>query len=406
MQAPHLEADVSLPTLKRLLDLGAEGPRLDYKRWMNLAQPSEVVELAKDVGAMLDLGGHLIVGADSQGRPCGGLTPEEANLFDEAKLRSKLRKYVPEPFRLFTAVHEHAGLILAIVHILPHPAGCCVFAQKGEYVRDGRTVLAFRQAEIFVRHGSASERAAQHDIARILDKRCIIAESSEVASQLARDAARRAFLAGQTLGQCNPAYLSGAVGFAMTRRALNVNDRIFYQHEYRNTLDNVLERKFLRREGHMFHPEHGWQSHSYSVWGKLTHSRERDSFVLVRTDSQGGVGVYFQEDVTKWTVEELVAWWFAGAWFLGTMLQGLLGSSGELYTCNLLTDDVEVNAEPIELPPIIQATHPDGLYSMMAEQMTSLRNQAMSKTNFWRPTRDEWSPWDLRDRLNSGRRSR
>ena len=405
MQTLPSEADVSLHTLKRLLEFGAEGPTLDYKRRMDLAQKSDVVELAKDFGAMLDLGGHIIVGADDSGRPCDGLTLAESQLFDEAKLRSKLVKYIPEPFRFFVAVHEHADRILAIFHILPHPEGCCVFARIGEYDRAGKAVLTFREGEIFVRHGSASERATQHDVSRILDKRCVIVESSEVASRLSRDAARQCFSEGQRVGHAKSNYLAGAVGFAMTRRALDMNERIFFQTEYRRRLHEWIERGFLRRGGHSFHAEHGWQKDSYMVWGRLTHAFEPKSFTLVRTDSQGGIGVYFQENVTRWTLDEQIAWWFTGAWLLGTALQSVLGNAGDLYTCNLFADDSEINIGPIDLPPILLGTHPDGLRSLVAEQMANLRLRAASPNEiFPKLHAEEWSPWPLRHALNSGRR--
>jgi hypothetical protein len=166
-------ADVTKGTLQRLLAIGAEGPHLDYKRMIDLSKTRDTVELAKDLGAMMEQGGHLVIGADSAGNPIGGLDTRTAGLLDEATIRDKMRKYIPEPFEIYSAVHEYAGVTMAVIQVLPHVHGCCVFRADGQYqdARDPKkTLTVFQHSTIFVRHGSQSTRATGEDMARIMAK--------------------------------------------------------------------------------------------------------------------------------------------------------------------------------------------------------------------------------------------
>ena len=164
---PVIERNVTKDKLVQLLDEGAESEALDYKEACDLSLTQDQVELAKDVGAMQVDGGFIVVGADTSGTPTGRFTAAQTTLLDEAKLRAKLRKWIPEPLDLATAVHEHNGNQLAVVYVGPNAKGCCIFAADGQYGVGKQQVTAFRKGETFVRHGSASERAQQHDLDRI-----------------------------------------------------------------------------------------------------------------------------------------------------------------------------------------------------------------------------------------------
>jgi hypothetical protein len=161
------ERDVTKDKLVQLLDEGAESATLDYKETCDLSNTQDVVELAKDVGAMQVDTGYIVFGADSPGKPTGRFTAEHAALFDEAKLRAKLRRWIAEPLDLAVAVHDHDGYRYAILHIGPNPKGCCIFTADGQHGAGKQQVTVFRKGDIFVRHGSSSERAQHHDLDRI-----------------------------------------------------------------------------------------------------------------------------------------------------------------------------------------------------------------------------------------------
>jgi len=164
---PVIEPNVTKDKLVQLLDEGAESETLDFKETCDLSSKSDQVETAKDTGAMQVDGGFFVIGADSQGRPTGRFTDAQAKLFDEATLRAKLAKWISEPFELKVAVHRHGGNLFALVYVGPNPKGCCIFQADGQYMKNGKEVTVFRSGDIFIRHGTASERAQQHDLDRI-----------------------------------------------------------------------------------------------------------------------------------------------------------------------------------------------------------------------------------------------
>jgi hypothetical protein len=160
--------DVGRQTLLRLLARGAEGVDLDYKEQFHPGANADVVKLTKDIGAMMALGGHIVIGADSGGQVQGGLSQEDAVQLDESTLRDKIKRFIPEGFHLYTAVHEHQGVRIGVIHIPPHPDGFCCFTQKGQYKQDdGTTATAFQDA-VYVRHGSSSEPATQQDLLSLI----------------------------------------------------------------------------------------------------------------------------------------------------------------------------------------------------------------------------------------------
>ncbi len=71
---PVVEPNVSREKLGQLLDEQHESESLDYEATCDLRERRDVVELAKDVGAMQVDGGFIVVGADDRGNPTGQLT--------------------------------------------------------------------------------------------------------------------------------------------------------------------------------------------------------------------------------------------------------------------------------------------------------------------------------------------
>lgn len=161
---PVVEPFLNAEKVEQLLSEGGESETLDYKRTLDLNQTCDVVELAKDVAAMQVEGGYIVVGADDSGRPTGELTKEQAKLFDEATLRSKLLRYLPEPFGLRTCVYDKDGNLIAAIATQANPAGFMVMKADGQYGSGKNITRVFRRGDVFVRHGTASERWAQHDI--------------------------------------------------------------------------------------------------------------------------------------------------------------------------------------------------------------------------------------------------
>jgi hypothetical protein len=162
---PSWAGSVSAEALASLLALHGERDWLDYKRQCDLSSLRDLVEFAKDVGAMMIAGGYILVGADDHGQPAS--QPARVDLFDPAILHKKLARYIPGPFEIRAATHVHQGQSYTLVYVVPHQDGFCIFKQDGAHP-DGRgQTIVFRAGEVFARHGTSSERWNQADIALI-----------------------------------------------------------------------------------------------------------------------------------------------------------------------------------------------------------------------------------------------
>lgn len=160
---PPWAGSVAAQALADLLAIQAERDWLDYKQQCDLSATHNVVELAKDLGAMMITGGYIVVGADDRGQPTGDVLHPE--LFDAATLHAKLTKYLPKPFEIRSATHDYQGQSYAILYIAAHQDGFCVFAGEGSYQGPGaQPRIVFRPGDVFARHGTRSERWQQNDI--------------------------------------------------------------------------------------------------------------------------------------------------------------------------------------------------------------------------------------------------
>lgn len=164
-EPPASAGSVSGEALAGLLSLQGERDWLDYKRQCDLSSARGVVELAKDIGAMMISGGCIVVGADDQGRPSGDVLHPE--LLDPAVLHHKLARHLPEPFEIRSAVHACQGQSFALIYVAPHPDGFCIFKRDGAYADAKGQVVVFRAGDVFARHGTRSERWNQQDVALI-----------------------------------------------------------------------------------------------------------------------------------------------------------------------------------------------------------------------------------------------
>jgi len=173
---PHepvvVEPVVNREKLRELLALETEYPTLDFKSGCDLRDRREQVELAKDVGAMSVRGGFLVIGVDGQGEPTSELTVEQAKLFDEARLRPKLLKWLPDTLEICSQVHEVDGHHVVLVHVAPNPAGCAFFRVDGQHDRPGKaSKVVFREGEVFYRDGTQSVRLNHQGLEQVIRRR-------------------------------------------------------------------------------------------------------------------------------------------------------------------------------------------------------------------------------------------
>lgn len=179
MAQPHprepvvVEPVVNGEKLRELLALETEYATLDFKSGCDLADKRDQVELAKDVGAMSVRGGFLVIGVDGRGKPTGDLTVEHAKLLDEARLRPKLLKWLPESLEICSQIHEIDGHQVGLVYVAPNPAGCVFFRADGQYDQPGgkSPKVVFRAGDVFFRNGTESKRLNQQGLEQVVHQR-------------------------------------------------------------------------------------------------------------------------------------------------------------------------------------------------------------------------------------------
>ncbi|WP_410593655.1 helix-turn-helix domain-containing protein [Amycolatopsis sp. lyj-23] len=167
-----IEPVVNREKLRELLALETEYPTLDFKSGYDLKEKHDQVDLAKHVGAMSVRGGFLVIGVDGQGNPTGSVTAEQAKLFDEARLRPKLLKWLPDTLEIYSQVHDLDGHQVVLVHIAPNPAGCAFFRADGQYDQPGRSPkVVFHEGDVFYRDGTQSVRLNHQGLEQVIRRR-------------------------------------------------------------------------------------------------------------------------------------------------------------------------------------------------------------------------------------------
>ena len=164
---PVIEPVITEEKLRQLLDEQHESEGLDYKSKLSLDETRDIVELAKDVGAMQIDGGFIVIGADDNGNLTGQVTERDARLLDEATVRPKLARYVPDPFELRCASYTIQGQRVGIIYVGPNVEGFCIFKADGNH----SSGTSFRAGDVFARHGTSSEPWRQSDLRKIFEKR-------------------------------------------------------------------------------------------------------------------------------------------------------------------------------------------------------------------------------------------
>lgn len=124
--------------VKKALKAKRESKRIEFKRGFDVSSPAEWCELIKDIGAIANSGGGIIVfGLDSSGAPTGE-SVKQISAEDPADIANKLAEYIGTSTLEFESVelkkqrhHLHALVISRAA--IPH-----VFQKPGTYDIGGR----------------------------------------------------------------------------------------------------------------------------------------------------------------------------------------------------------------------------------------------------------------------------
>jgi hypothetical protein len=149
----------------------AESGQVDFKSHLDVENEGEWLEIIKDMVAMANSGGGLIIfGLDDNGSP-SDFEAEQLLTFDTADITAKVRKWtsfdLPGVTWLDGARNDKRIVALKIDGLeTPVP-----FVKDGQYTINQHTKFAFRAGQFFFRHGAKSEPGSAHDIRSSIERR-------------------------------------------------------------------------------------------------------------------------------------------------------------------------------------------------------------------------------------------
>lgn len=147
-----------------------ESKYVDFKRSFDTSSTGEWCELIKDIVAMANSGGGVIViGLDNSGNPSHEDVQAVLEL-DHAIVTDKIRKYTNVEFseiEIHEAIKQNAPIAVIEVSAVKIPM---VFENVGTYeVSPGKQKNAFSKGTIYFRHGAKSEPGTTEDIRQVIE---------------------------------------------------------------------------------------------------------------------------------------------------------------------------------------------------------------------------------------------
>jgi hypothetical protein len=160
--------------IKKALIAKRESKHVEFKAKFDVALTEDWCEIIKDLVAMANTGGGVIVvGCDNSGQSSGATLAGVLSL-DPAHLADKVHKYTETNFSDFE-IHElkRGAKPCAAIVIGPAPIPM-VFCQAGTYqdpTNQTKQKTAFAKGTVFFRHGAKSEPGTTDDIRQAIERR-------------------------------------------------------------------------------------------------------------------------------------------------------------------------------------------------------------------------------------------
>ena len=158
-------------TVAKALSAARESKYIEFKEELDVSSPGEWCEIIKDIVAIANTGGGvIIVGVDNHGVPTG-FDAKHLLDFDTADITNKIHKYTGVQFSEFEITREEKNgntVAALIIHPVSVPI---VFTKPGTYdVGNGKQRSAFAAGTVYFRHGAKSEPGNTEDIRRTIER--------------------------------------------------------------------------------------------------------------------------------------------------------------------------------------------------------------------------------------------
>jgi hypothetical protein len=158
-------------SLEQAISATGESAALDFKTEYDPSQPREKLELLKDIVAMANYGGGIIlIGAKDDGSP-SGVDVSKALAIDPADVGNLIHKYTGQNFSdvLFQAVSKGTYVLCALT--IGESRVPIAFSRVGECeLADNKKKTVFALGTVYFRHGAKSEPGTSEDFRAFLER--------------------------------------------------------------------------------------------------------------------------------------------------------------------------------------------------------------------------------------------
>lgn len=158
--------------LEKAVSARRESKYVDFKQKFDVGSKQDWCEVIKDMVAMANSGGGVIVvGVDDNGRVTGEDVSSVLQL-DPATITDKIHKYTGTHFSEFSleeATRETQKIAALVFGQSPVPM---VFTKPGTYpIAGGKQKTAFSLGTVYFRHGAKSEPGTTKDLEQVINRR-------------------------------------------------------------------------------------------------------------------------------------------------------------------------------------------------------------------------------------------
>lgn len=159
------------PLLRAALDATCESTAIDFKAKLDVYNKGEWLEVIKDLVAMANSGGGVILFGVDDSAVATGANVQPILDFDASRIGDKLRKYTGIPFGGFTLHSAQRGAFqIAAIQVCASQTPVA-FTADGQYTNEhGQERFAFRQGSVYFRHGAKSEPGTTEDLRAFVER--------------------------------------------------------------------------------------------------------------------------------------------------------------------------------------------------------------------------------------------
>jgi hypothetical protein len=157
--------------IKRALVAKRESKYIDFKGALDFSEPHAWCEIVKDIVAMANSGGGvLLIGLNNTGDPTG-FDPQPVLDMDAAVVTDRIEKYTGVQFDGFSVSEEtKKGNRLAAI-LVEGVSVPIVFTKPGTYaISDQKQKTAFSVGTVYFRHGAKSEPGNTDDLRNAIER--------------------------------------------------------------------------------------------------------------------------------------------------------------------------------------------------------------------------------------------